>query len=194
MIREQIIADLAKGKKVLDIGSLGQSDEYCLWNVLASHARELTGVDLPGAVEVATGPLGVSPEGLEHQSDPRIVIDNMETAELGEKYDLVTAGDVIEHVSNPGMFLDNIRRHLRDEGCLVITTPNAKWPTVFLKPNLTHVLWHDFYTLRQLLERHGFRVTYQRYYYGNKRHYVWWKRLLLARQQLFVVAEKKRDA
>lgn len=190
MERETLIAALVEGKSVLDIGSLGQSNEYCLWRILDRHAARLTGVDLPEAQQIAETLLQVESSGLEHGRDPRIILGNMESIDLGQLFEVVVAGDVIEHVSNPGMFLDNIRRHLEDGGRLVITTPNAKWPTVFLKPNLTHVLWHDRHTLEQLLTRHGFAIESMRYYVGNKPWYSWWKRLLLWRQQILVVARR----
>lgn len=188
MKREDWIVPLIAGKRVLDIGSLGQSAEYCLWEVLGQYGATVTGVDLPGAERTARDVLRIAPDGLRHKDDPRIVYGNMETLQLVEFYDVAVAGDVIEHVSNQGLFLDNIRRHLIPGGRLVLTTPNAKWPTVLLRPNVTHVLWHDAFTLRQLLERHGFALEVIRYYPGNKPAYPWWLRGLLARQQIFAVA------
>ena len=188
MQREDLIVPLISGQRVLDIGSLGQSSVYCLWNVLNEHSASLTGVDLPDAEQTAREILKVTADGLRHKNDPRITYGNMETLDLGATFDVVTAGDVIEHVSNQGLFLDNIRRHLMPGRRLILTTPNAKWPKVLFRPNATHVLWHDAFTLRQLLERHGFRVETIRYYRGNKPHYPWWVRPLLLRQQIFVVA------
>lgn len=190
MQREDVIATLISGKRVLDIGSLGQSSEYCLWRVLERHTASLTGVDLPSADATARNLLHVDADGLRHKGDPRIVYGNMETLDLGQTFQVVVAGDVIEHVSNQGLFLDNIYRHLEPGGCLVLTTPNAKWPTVNFKPNLTHVLWHDVFTLRQLLERHGFTVDTIKFYRGNKPHYPFWLRPLLARQQILAIARK----
>lgn len=190
MIREQIILEIARGKKVLDVGSVGQSDIYCQWEELKKHASSLVGVDLPESVDTLTKEFDLSESGYSHAKDPNIVYGNMETVELGETFDVIVAGDVIEHTSNQGLFLDNIRRHLADDGQLVITTPNAKWPTVFLKPNVTHTLWHDIYTLKTLLTRHGFKINYWRYYFGNKPHYNWLLRLLLWRQSILLIAKK----
>ncbi len=188
MKREDIILPLVRGKRVLDIGSVGQSDVYCLWDALAAESRSLIGVDLPGAEDTAQTLLGVDRSGLDHAADSRVVRANMETVDLGRSFDVVVAGDVIEHVSNQGLFLENIRSHLATGGRLVITTPNAKWPTVALRPNLTHVLWHDRFTLHQLLTRHGFRVERLLFYQGNKPRYPLWAYPLLLRQQILVIA------
>lgn len=40
-------------------------------------------------------------------------------------FDLIFAGDIIEHLSNPGQFLISCKKHLKPDGRLIITTPNA---------------------------------------------------------------------
>jgi len=189
MIREKIIEGLIKDKKVLDVGSLGQSDQYCMWTSIVKHAGTARGLDLPEGAVVAKEKFDLREEGLRHGKDSRIVYGNMESIDLKERFDVVVAGDVIEHVSNQGLFLDNIKRHLQPNGKLILTTPNAKWLTVLFKPNITHALWHDIYTLRTILERHGFCVEYWRYYIGNKPKYHFLKRILAWRQQILVIAK-----
>jgi 2-polyprenyl-3-methyl-5-hydroxy-6-metoxy-1,4-benzoquinol methylase len=188
MYRETKILALTRNKDVLDIGSLGQSDEYCLWNTLSGNCRSLTGIDLPEAMETAKKFFSLKNHA--HQNEPHLIYGNMESIDLQKRFDVVIAGDVIEHVSNQGLFLDNIYSHLRDSGKLVITTPNAKWPTVFCKPNPTHTMWHDLYTLTTILNRHNFKVDFFHFYYGNKNHYSWWKRPLVFKQSIFVIAMK----
>lgn len=188
MYREKRILELIKNKDVLDIGSLGQSDEYCLWNIISDHCRSITGVDLPEASQTAEKLFTL--DNIPHQKDPRIIYGNMETITLQKKFDVVIAGDIIEHVSNQGLFLDNIYKHLRNSGKLVITTPNSKWPTVFCKPNPTHTMWHDLHTLTTILQRHNFKVEFFHFYYGNKKRYSWWKVPLVFRQSIFVIAVK----
>ncbi len=193
MIREEIILSYLEGKDILDIGSIGQdmdffsrellnvkesgrSDKYYLWDRMKMKARSLTGIDT------------------EPPQAESIVQGNMETYDFKRQFDLVVAGDVLEHVDNQGLFLRNIHRHLREEGLLILTTPNAKWPTVMLKPNPTHTLWHDRYTLDEILSRCGFDMIRFLYYYGNKPYYNWVKRVLTLRQQMLVVCRKKQAA
>ena len=46
-----------------------------------------------------------------------------EKISLDEKYDTIVAGELIEHLSNPGLFLDRALMHLKPGGRLIITTP-----------------------------------------------------------------------
>lgn len=49
-----------------------------------------------------------------------------ESLRLGEKFDVVIAGEIIEHLPNPGRFLERARAHLADGGELIVTVPNAR--------------------------------------------------------------------
>ncbi|PCI42572.1 MAG: hypothetical protein COB51_12875 [Moraxellaceae bacterium] len=68
---------------------------------------------------------------------------------------------------------------------------NAKWLTVIHKPNPTHTMWHDRYTLESILDLCGFEISCFRYYYGNKRSYNFFARFLTFRQGLLVICHKK---
>lgn len=172
MIREDIILELIKNKSVLDVGSVGQSQKYGLWSLMKKQAKSLLGIDI------------------EDSNDKDIVKGNIENYKFNKKFDVVIAGDLIEHLDNPGMFLDNINKCMHKDSILIITTPNAKWFTVILKPNPTHTLWHDKYTLSYLLNKHKFKIEYFRYYPGNKLYYNLVKRLLAFRQGIFVICKK----
>jgi 2-polyprenyl-3-methyl-5-hydroxy-6-metoxy-1,4-benzoquinol methylase len=172
MLREAIILERSKDKDLLDIGCMGRTAKYKLWPQVKAAAGTYTGIDV------------------QTPNSPDVVEGNMETYQFNCTFDVAIAGDVLEHVSNQGLFLDNIRRHLRDDGILIITTPNAKWPTVFLRTHPDHVLWHDYSTLTGLVQRHGFRVQYFQYYYGNKPFYGFFKRLLTKRQGMIMICGK----
>jgi 2-polyprenyl-3-methyl-5-hydroxy-6-metoxy-1,4-benzoquinol methylase len=59
-----------------------------------------------------------------------------------EKFDLIIAGDVIEHLPNPGNFLTSCRDALTVGGEIVITTVNAYSIVRFLKALLFHEAVH----------------------------------------------------
>ena len=134
MKREKIILSRMAGKDVLDIGSIGQTESYSLWDLYKnSDYKSLTGIDLSDAESETKEVFKV-----EKLRDSSIVHGNMENHTFDRMFDLIIAGDVIEHVENQGLFLRNILKHLKDGGELIITTPNAKWPIVFFPPNPTH--------------------------------------------------------
>ena len=98
-----------------------------------------------------------------------------EAFSLGREFDVVVAGELIEHLSNPGSFLDCVREHLKPDGVFVLTTPNRFGAPTFLsailhntiptynKPIAKHVVYFDENSLQDLLVRHGFSnfdVTY----------------------------------
>ena len=97
-----------------------------------------------------------------------IVQGNAEDFTLDRKFDVIVAGDLIEHLSNPGKFLDCAKSHLAEGGKLLITTPNRynilTLYTVFRtgivpqyhKPIAKHVMYFDSDALTSLLHRHGF--------------------------------------
>lgn len=189
--RERLLLPLIKTRDVLDIGSVGQSAGHRLWPFLDAHSASLSGVDLPEAQERHMALFGLEAEHFTHAKDSRLSWGNFESLQLERTFQVIVAGDVIEHVYNPGMFLHNCRKHLETDGRLVITTPNAKWPTVFIRPNPTHVCWHDRHTLEHLLTAHGFWLESITYYPGNRPRYAPWTQAIGWRQQLFVVARKE---
>lgn len=50
--RNDLIVHYVAGKRVLDIGSVGQTGEYCLWNVLNDSAA------MPTTLELTVGSRG----------------------------------------------------------------------------------------------------------------------------------------
>ena len=176
MQRENLLKKWIEGKSILDVGSVGGDLRHLeMWRFIQEHARSVVGIDTDECV------------------DENVVCGDMETHVFGKQFEVVTACDVIEHVSNQGLFLDNIWRHLATDGHLLITTPNAKWPTVAYRPSTDHMLWHDRYTLGAVLERHGFAVNKIVCYNGNDRDLNLPLRLIYAHRGLFAVCTKKGD-
>lgn len=153
------ILQLCQGKDVLDCGCVGSVLENPSDMAATSHhqiakaARHCVGVD-------------IIPEEIKKRQragyDVRLA--NVETMELGETFDVVVAADLIEHVSNPGSFLDHAHRLLRAGGLLCLVTPNPSSLNTVMKAvlgvkaavNPEHTCWYDPTTLAQLVRRHGF--------------------------------------
>lgn len=87
-----------------------------------------------------------------------------EKMQFDRKFDTIVAGELIEHLSNTGKFLEKASQHLRSGGLLIITTPNTFNILRFLylikngevPCNAEHTGWYDPKTLNQLVQRYDF--------------------------------------
>jgi len=85
---------------------------------------------------------------------------------LEETFDVIVAGDLLEHLTNFEGFFDNCSRLLKKEGSLIITTPNPFYIDEFffvaLKRsyliNPEHTCWIDPQALSQLGARFGYQI------------------------------------
>jgi 2-polyprenyl-3-methyl-5-hydroxy-6-metoxy-1,4-benzoquinol methylase len=170
--RDSTIVEMCRNKSVLHLGCVGFTD--CPIDEKVRQARESLHAQL---TDVASSCTGVDLDGRaitelkDHGVFDNIVEGNVEhleklSADMAD-YDVVVAGDIIEHLSNPGLMLDGIRARLGVNGVLIVSTPNAfgiaSWIRVILgrfKEGEQHVICFNPTTLEQLLERHCYRTTY----------------------------------
>jgi SAM-dependent methyltransferase len=88
---------------------------------------------------------------------------DVQTMNLQKLFDIIIAGELIEHLENPGQFLRNMARHLSKNGVLFLTTPNPFYAKQtwkiwrYLRPRVHqgHTCWFDPVTLSHLLQRCG---------------------------------------
>jgi 2-polyprenyl-3-methyl-5-hydroxy-6-metoxy-1,4-benzoquinol methylase len=158
-----------KDKKVLDCGALQHSlmqiyESKKIWvhSYLMYVCKSVTGIDIEeNEVNV-----------LRNDYDVDIRVMDIEKVSLDEKYDVVFAGEIIEHLSSPGSFLDAIHNNLHENSRLIITTPNTFYPgRVFRslfnndpKCHEQHVAWYTPRVLRSLLHRHGYKIDEIKYF------------------------------
>jgi len=161
--KEELIRGLIGNEDVvLDVGFWGQAinidNPDWVHNILLSQAKEVFGVDL-GFDESRLK----NPQNYKKQS--------AEYFDFDRKFDVIFAGDLIEHLSNTGLFLDACKRNLKNDGKLIITTPNAfglfnvvekiikKEPVV----NNDHTIYFNFVVLKKLLEKNGWDIVEEDY-------------------------------
>ena len=155
---KMILKHVPKDGKVLDIGcvnhSLDNDDQNWLHGQLSASTGRVVGMDYL-ASEIET----MRKEGY------NVVLADAEDFSLDETFDTIVAGELIEHLSNPGDFLDQVHAHLKSSGRFVLSTPNPFYLFTFLAAgsgnadwNDEHTAWFDEQVLRKLLQRHGFVV------------------------------------
>jgi 2-polyprenyl-3-methyl-5-hydroxy-6-metoxy-1,4-benzoquinol methylase len=90
---------------------------------------------------------------------------------LDVRFELIIAGDVIEHLPNPGLFLASSREHLTPDGRILLTTVNAFGVVRFLKALLDHeavhpehTAYYSGHTLGRLFTLCGLQLTKLGYY------------------------------
>jgi 2-polyprenyl-3-methyl-5-hydroxy-6-metoxy-1,4-benzoquinol methylase len=96
----------------------------------------------------------------------KVICADAQDFNLGEKFDVIVAGDIIEHLSDAGKFLECVKLHLKPEGILAISTSNVFWWKTWIhvalkgnsSPHPQHTCWFCEVTLTELLRRHGFQI------------------------------------
>ncbi len=143
--------------RILDLG--------CSGGLFAERARaaghHVTGVDY---MEI---------DGVRERTDEFFVADLEQgiPAEVGGRYDVVVAGDIIEHLARPADLLRDIRRVLRPGGQLLLSVPNfGHWyPRTRVATGLfgydrrgildnTHLRFFTRSTLRRTVRSAGFDI------------------------------------
>ena len=164
------INDRCKGKRVLHLGCVGFTDCTVEDKIILArqslHQRlteiaDCVGIDLDKETVDQLQKRGVF---------QNVMVGDAERLDALpvklELFDVVVAGDIIEHLSNPGKMLDGITRLLKPNGCLILSTPNSMGLPAYLRyvtgrfhEGLQHVLCFNPITLAQLLQRHGYYVA-----------------------------------
>lgn len=168
--RVEFIKQRCVGSKVLHLGCTNYpytresiDNDMLLHFDLARTATELYGFDFDEAGldilrEAGTANL--------YQAD----LENLGAVELDETFDVIVAGEMIEHLANPGLFLRGIQRFMDAGTELVVTTVNAYSALRFgiyalrgkggvnepVHPD--HVAYYSYHTLSTMLEKEDLAV------------------------------------
>ena len=166
--RAFLLSGVASGETVLDVGC--GAGEFSA--VLAEAGAT------PIAVDVAHEALRRARERVPGL-DARLWARGEPLPLPDDAVDVVWAGEVIEHVADVAPWLSELRRVLRPQGTLLLTTPNHGRATLLglalsprrfdahFEPRCDHVRFFSTRTLRALLGDLGFDVTRLRVRHGT---------------------------
>jgi 2-polyprenyl-3-methyl-5-hydroxy-6-metoxy-1,4-benzoquinol methylase len=158
VLRRRFLLDHVRpGERVLDVGC----GEGVFASLLARAGASVVGVD------VAREPLRRA-HAAHPQLDLRLIDGEGEWGIEDSSFDVVWAGEVIEHVADTAAWLSQVRRVLRSGGTLLLTTPNHS-PLTLLALALSarafaqrfdsrgeHLRFYSRSTLAELLGDFGF--------------------------------------
>jgi|TARA_Y100000034_G_C6896931_1_gene413733 SAM-dependent methyltransferase len=169
--RRHWIVDQCRGKEVLDIGFVADPQ-------LVKKPKH----DIPlhdQLIKVVKSYIGMDKKIPKNKYFPNInyyyLEHNIETYPLNnvkiyhlksmDNLDVIILAEVLEHLSNPGKALDNIKNVMKENTKFLISVPNCfhervqeelKFGTEQVHKD--HVAWYSPCTLTTLLTRHGFKI------------------------------------
>jgi 2-polyprenyl-3-methyl-5-hydroxy-6-metoxy-1,4-benzoquinol methylase len=156
-----LVERAAAGKRVLDIGMADPSNylsEVWRHRRLKAAASYCLGIDISTTLVERLAQQGFNVRAVDATSD----------IDLGERYDLVFNGDVIEHVENPIRLMKFSARHLAPGGRILVSTPNPfsrKFFRKFLRHkavivNLDHIAWFTPTMALEIARRCGLQLEH----------------------------------
>lgn len=151
----------ARGKSVLDLGCVMHHPEqyrsrYWVHKALKKIASELIGLDL-----YADGIAYLQQRGF------NVIFGNATAFDLGQKFDVIVAGDLMEHLDDFAGFLGSCKKHMHARSHLLISSPNPWfWKNIVkailyteVPNNPEHTCWLCPRTVRQTVRRFGMDVA-----------------------------------
>jgi 2-polyprenyl-3-methyl-5-hydroxy-6-metoxy-1,4-benzoquinol methylase len=170
--RVDYIANACRGKRVVDLGCVSQGGGFAatqspdwLHGQILAVGQKVVGLDAD-----ADGISLLRKQGYNCIEGDAESLDSINFIEpLGGTVDLIVAGELMEHLSNPGRFLDSCRRVLQTQGSqesqLIISVPSPYWYRQMLAvmsgkeySSSDHNCWYSPTTLTTLLMKHDFQV------------------------------------
>ena len=158
------VTERCRDRSVLDLGCVQHDarfaeNKFWLHKAIVAVAREVIGLDLhkPGVDALQA-------------SGYNVVHGNAEDFDFGRTFEVIVAGDLIEHLGRAGSFLDRCAEHMNSTSELIICTPNPwhwhKTVRALFGPvpvNEEHTCWMCPQTLSQLAARSDLSVVHVEY-------------------------------
>ncbi len=129
----------------------------------------------------------------------QVSVYDLGETDLGEPFDVIISVEVIEHLLYPKELIKAAQKHLKPDGCLIVTTPyHGYWKNLALAITGKmdqhfgvdwdggHIKFFSVPTLSQLLINHGF--TDLEFAFAGRLPYLW-KSMLVAAKSAPVTAK-----
>lgn len=167
--RDKWLIDLVKNKLILHVGCTDHpitaakiANGKILHGQLLQSADQVVGLDYDSEGVSRLRELYPEHEFIVHNAEQLPDCDALKD----RKFQMVVAADVVEHLSNFGMFLDGAKSLLANDGRLVLTTPSAfsikrMAPMAVLgieRVHPDHTAYYSLATLKRILSRYGFEI------------------------------------
>lgn len=161
--RLDMVLDFCRGQDVLDIGA-GEHD-VSFYSDSWEHGRIANVAKRAVAAELMQNLCDhYNAKGFDFRQ-----VDATSDVDLGDRFDRVFIGDVIEHVNDPIALLNFAKRHLRPGGRILVTTPNPFAPrfrqhrrdrhTRYVMANLEHTRWVSISNMHEVCWRAGLEMV-----------------------------------
>ncbi len=156
---QQIVKTLPPNAQILDVG--GRRSPYTI-----GLKAEITISELPRENEIQRSlDLGITEDIIQTLKKNRsniktIIFDDMSHSKLSDaSFDCIVAIEVLEHVEEDDVFLQNVQRVLKPNGVFLMTTPNGDY---VVNTNPDHKRHYTQAHLKELVERYfsEFRINY----------------------------------
>lgn len=163
--RDSFLTAYCTGKQILHVGCTDYpffqenlEVGHLLHQKVSRCAQQLIGIDLAEEDVLAMQ---------NHGFDVRLInAETMSKTLLPEQFDIILLADVIEHIPNPGLVLDEAKKLLRENGKIIISVPNAFGIVRFLKSffryeqvHPDHVSYYSSSTLETLAHRFNLHIS-----------------------------------
>ncbi len=170
LVRDEAIVEYCKGKRVLHVGCTDYpffksslEKGYLLHDKVSQVTNQVIGIDIASEDVAAM---------IDNGYDARVIdAQTMSSYDWDELFEIVLLADVIEHISNPGLVINEARKLLSPHGKVIVTAPNAFGIVRYLKSffqyeqvHHDHIAYYSSGVLETLATHTGLRVEESSWY------------------------------